>query len=239
VKSAVIIQTICEGREPERTPPTVSALMDGEGVYDGVPFTAEALRAACATDGVECIFNTDESEAIVAGAWQIEVDESYPEVDDVSSWIYDVSESELESWGLDTADFSVTFWEWPALLYHATQDDNVEAIQAEGIGAMNKTRGLTNRGIGSAVFTSSEPEELAHGSYGDNIFQIDTGAMKADGYTPRVSQEPDVEEYEWRRRLLHKVGADRVADYLELSSDMSPSTVIVHGAIPAKYLTLT
>ena len=63
--------------------------------------------------------------------------------------------------------------------------------------------------------------------------------MAADGYKPWVSQEPDVEEYEWRRQLASKVGADRIADRLELPSDMSPNTVIVHGAIPAKYLTLT
>lgn len=63
--------------------------------------------------------------------------------------------------------------------------------------------------------------------------------MATDGYRPRVEQEPDVEEYEWRRRLLFKVGANALADRLELSSDMSPNTVIVRGAIPAKYLTLT
>ena len=220
-------------------PPTVNALIDGEGAYDGVPFTPEALKAACDADHVLCIFNADESEAIVARAWHVDVDESYPDVDDVSSWIYDVSESELEDWGLSADDFNETFWKHPGTLYHATQDDNVEAIQAEGIGAMNKTRGLTNRGIGSAVFTSSNEDELAYGSYGNNIFEIDMEAMAADGYKPRVEQEPDVEEYEWRRRLLHKVGADSVADRLGLSSDMSPNTVIVHGAIPAKYLTLT
>lgn len=220
-------------------PPHLSRLIDGAEEFDSVPFTAESLRAACEADNIRLVFNNERTEAVAGGKWWVEIDENYPSVKEVGEWIYDVSEHEITEWGLDYDDFNQTFWTHPQELYHATPDDNVEAILANGIGAMNKTRGLSNRGVGAAVFTSSDPEELMHGSYGDSIFQIDTAAMAADGYRPRVEQEPDVEEYEWRRRLLHAVGDEYVCDRMSVPSYMSPYTVIVHGEIPAKYIALT
>jgi hypothetical protein len=123
-----------------------------------VPFTVEALRAACEADSIGIVVNKDETEAVVAGKWWVEIDEKYPTFKDIGDWIYNVSEYELPEWGLEPVDFNTTFWARPYELYHATPDENVESIQAEGIGAMNKTRGITNRSVGQAVFTSADPE---------------------------------------------------------------------------------
>jgi len=102
---------------------------------------------------------------------------------------------------------------------------------------MNKSRGLTNRGVLSAVFTSSEYEELfGSGSYGKAIFEINMSQMKQDGYTPNVSQEPEIEEYNNKMLLGRKLGGYDYEPYLDISSDMSMNTVIIHGSIPPKYI---
>ena len=228
---------VTESREPAAMSPTVAKLYDGAEEYDGQPFTPEALRAACAQDNVGVVFNDGETEAIVDGKWWFDVDAQYPRTDDVGSWVYSVDEFDT-SWGVVMPDFNAAFWERPSTLWHATPDENVQNILKNGLGRRNDTRGLTNRSVGAAVFTTTEPEELAMGSYGDNHFEIDCAAMKADGLTPTVTQEPEVEEYEFRKALLYKVGAEDAADRLEHGRDMAPHTVIVHGDIPPKYLKL-
>ena len=47
----------------------------------------------------------------------------------------------------------------PFPLYHATTQDHVEDILEHGLESRNQTRGLNNRSVGSAVFTTSEFEE--------------------------------------------------------------------------------
>ena len=228
---------VTESREPAAMPTTVAKLYDGAEEHDGQPFTPEALRAACAQDNVGVVFNDGETEAIVDGMWWFDVDAQYPRTEDVGSWVHGVDEFDT-SWGVVMPDFNAAFWEHPSTLWHATPDENVQSILKNGLGRRSDTRGLTNRSVGAAVFTTTEPEELATGSYGDNHIEIDCAAMKADGYTPTVTQEPEVEEYEFKRALLWKVGAEEQADRLEHGSDMSPNTVIVHGDIPPKYLKL-
>lgn len=133
-------------------------------------------------------------------------------------------------------EFNKDFWYGPCPLYHATTEDHVDDILEHGLECRDETRGLSNRGVGSAVFTTSSFEETERGSYGDYVFKIDTKAMKADGYCPYVSMEPQVVAYELRMALAHHIGAeDYVADE---SNDISPDTVIIQGDVPAKYLTL-
>lgn len=222
-------------------PQALADLYDGAGKWEGVDFTAEALTKVCEEIGLSCVWNKDGTTAIVGGQWVIEADPKYPDIEDLAGWLWQATESDAEDFGVSAGDFNTIFWAHPQALYHATPDENVESIRAEGIGAANKTRGLTNRSVGSAVFTSSEYEELyGSGSYGNNIFEINTEAMKADGYMPRVEQEPEVEEAAWRGALAHKIGADERtrASLEQTSSDMSPNTVIVHGSIPPKYIRL-
>ena len=132
--------------------------------------------------------------------------------------------------------FNDEFWDGPVELYHATTEDNVADIQSDGLVPMSSTRGISNRSVGSAVFTSINPDVID--SYGDNVFRIDTTAMKRDGYTPYVSQEPVFPESEKINALLHIYDIEETH---EISSydGMDPDTVIVYGKIPSKYLELT
>lgn len=99
--------------------------------------------------------------------------------------------------------------------------------------ADNRTRGLSNRGVGRAVFTTMNPEEAAYGSYGDHVFEIDMAQLP---YHPYVGQEPAVVAYDLRGGLAHLLGAD---DYVpNEEGDMSPDTVIVYGNIPPQCLKL-
>jgi len=153
------------------------------------------------------------------------------------------SPSELEDWiyGIDLDEmfpdegdqFNKDFWSSPPPLYHNTQKSNVEDIAEEGLLPMNQTRGIGNRGTGAAVFTTSDADESAYGSYGPVTYKIDTKAMKRDGYKPYVSQETPVVEYEQFRRLADLLGVDAEPD---LEHGMSPWTVVVFGKIPPQYL---
>lgn len=167
------------------------------------------------------------------------IDPDFEKIQPVKEWLNEAWDRDIEQMaealGIEN-DFNKTFWESPGVLYHATVDENVGGIDTEGLGAMNKTRGISNRHVGDAVYTSSEFEELAgHGSYGSKIYEIDTEAMKRDGYTPNVSREPAVEETELRQSVAHKLGLRDYEAYNE-EGDMSPSTVVIHGAIPQKYV---
>jgi hypothetical protein len=129
------------------------------------------------------------------------------------------------------------FWGSPSPLYHATDADNVEEIEAKGLEARSETRGLTNKFVGAAVFTRPDPESLSGGEYGDTIFEIDTAAMKRDGFMPGVTREEAWLEYEAAGSLMHKLfGGD-----IEWTGDApwdgtSPDDFIIYGDIPAKYL---
>lgn len=133
--------------------------------------------------------------------------------------------------------FNKDFWEYPRALYHNTQTENVESILKNGLNMMDKSRGLTNRSVGSSVFTSMNNEEYALGEYGDAQFSIDMAAMKKDGYTPYVGLEPNIVEGDARGALANLVGLDDYEVYYE-NDGTSPETVIVYGPIDPKYLTL-
>ncbi len=132
--------------------------------------------------------------------------------------------------------FSKDFWSSPSPLYHATQKRFVEDIQEDGLEGRSSSRGLSNRSVGSAVFTTMSLSEAEYGAYGNFIFQIDTRSMKKDRYTPEVGEEPDILENGARSGLAHLVGLDDY--YYDIERGVSDQTVIVYGDIPAKYLTL-
>lgn len=144
----------------------------------------------------------------------------------------------LEDYRLDPVDYIdlpdelADFWAHPTPLYHATTVDHVEDILEDGLRPRNATRGLRNRGVGAAVFTTSNPETTVLQSYGDVVFEIDTAAMARDGYTPEVAQEPDVVEAAALNALAWAFG---IEDYAE-EPENAPDTVIVYGSIPPEYL---
>jgi len=151
---------------------------------------------------------------------------------DAESWL-----GNAVGWGDPTdyvkVDELEDFWDDPSPLYHATEEENVDDIIIEGLEPRSETRGMTNRWVGASVFASLSPDNLD--SYGDFIFEINTMAMKRDGRTPMVMLEPDVVQYDAATALLRKL--DMEEDYpVDAEQGMDLDTVIVGGAIPAKYL---
>jgi len=158
---------------------------------------------------------------------------------EAESWLNSSLDNAEDLAGIDP-DLDLTdFWNSPSTLYHATDHDNIESIMESGLQLESKTRGMTNRWMGASVFTSTNPEAIH--SYGDTILEIDTEAMKRDGYTPRVELEPGIVEYEAARSLLSWFDMDE-GDYpLEDPANtdgVDRETIILNGPVPAKYLTV-
>ena len=172
----------------------------------------------------------------IVGNSVIEWDKKFEDVDveDFNRWIYDV---DIESiFPQYEEQFNAEFWKRPQPLYHATIESNVQSILEHGLGPRNQTRGMSNRGVGDAVFTTNNYEDTAEGSYGDFVFEIDTQKMKAVGNMPLVSQEPDIQENDMRQRLAWMLGFENWQG--ESEAGMYDSTIIVHGAIPPDCLKL-
>lgn len=127
--------------------------------------------------------------------------------------------------------FNDDFWNSPSPVYHGTP--NVEEVLKTGIEARSETRGMTNTSVGAAVFTSLEPEETR--SYGDTLV-VNTEAMKTDGLTPFVFQEPQIVEDEYLSSLYWLLGLEYESE--SNSDGISPNTVIFNDSIPAKYLSV-
>jgi len=146
----------------------------------------------------------------------------------------------LLNYGIDMEQkFHDDFWSWPPNLYHFSPSENVAKILRNGLMASSNTRGISNRGVGNAVFcfsvSDNSLEETAgrYSAYGDALLQIDCAAMKRNGLTPFVSQEPDVVEHEAIQSIAYALGEDFSFD---IEDGMDLDTVIVYGAIPAKYI---
>jgi len=142
-------------------------------------------------------------------------------------------------------DFHNLFWKFPRYLYHCTPEENQESIMKNGINMMDKTRGFaSNRHVGTAVFTTSEEEEISslQNSYGPVVFSINTPQMKRDGYMPKVEQEPDWAKAEKISYVLRKIGypdeRSEASLFVDSSEGTSPYTIIIYGQIPPKYLSI-
>ncbi len=112
---------------------------------------------------------------------------------EANEWIHSKSLWDLQDYYPEPEEES--FWNnvYPGtVLYHATPDDNVESINANGLKVMDKSRGIANRGTGAAVFASENIEEID--SYGANVYEINMGLMKQDGYCPTVEREEPIAE---------------------------------------------
>lgn len=162
--------------------------------------------------------------------------------DTARDWLYWVDDSELDNY-VNTPERQ-NFWDgvttkhpfWSSA-YHVTDEDNVESILAQGLKQMDKSRGLTNRGVPAAVFASMERDFGK--TYGDATFQIDLSSMKSDGYTPEIENEPGFnqdDDENLRASLAWKIGYDEYER--EENNDTSEDTIIIYGEIPPKYLKL-
>lgn len=150
-------------------------------------------------------------------------------IEPAEEWIWTVRN--IEDY-INIEDFNTYFWEHPFTVYHATTPENIEEIKTNGLKLQNKTRGINNRSTGSAIFTSSEPDDIQ--SYGDIVIEINTSQMKKDKYTPEVSKEEPVSEAEQIESLANKIGLEDFQ--AEVEHGISPTTVIFYQNIPPKYL---
>ncbi len=164
--------------------------------------------------------------------------------EDVEETVMRLPESEaLELLGIEEDDVWMGHWEctikdaqeFPGMVYHYTTPEKWEEIQEHGGLIPSYGSGLTNRNA-SGVFTTCDPEELEVGTYGDVRLDIDLARFKTENNLPKleINPEPEVLEVELHRNLLSKFGIDSRE---EVSSDMSPYTMIVNHFIPVEYIT--
>lgn len=150
---------------------------------------------------------------------------------DVKSWVQRIIDSgEAEEWSPEIEP------DIPSIVYHGTPDENVEDILREGFECRSDSRGLSNRGVGGAVFTTSEESEAE--GYG-KVLRIDVAAMERDEVLPRVSQEPEIEYYNACDAFASRFGlylGDSV--YYDVEQGMSPNTFILNGPVPPEYITI-
>ena len=149
---------------------------------------------------------------------------------DIVSWVQrKIDDGKASDW-VDSGDLDVT-----NIVYHGTPSDNLENILEEGLVCMSESRGISNRNVGGAIFTSVEQDEVS--SYGDAILEINLEKMKEDGVLPGVFQEPDIEYWKDCDTFAYKFGlwlGDSV-NY-EYEQGMSPNTYIIMGRIPPEYI---
>jgi len=166
---------------------------------------------------------------------ELDDDDETVNVSSPEDWLQSVMWDERAFEYVRESNFNEDFWESPSPLYHATPEENVEEILEDGLEARSETRGLSNRGMGEAVFASTEPEGYIE-SYGDAVIEIDMPQMKADGYTPEVGQEEDIERYEQESSLINLLGLDNEMYPEQPEGGMDYNTIAIFGDIPPKYL---
>ena len=156
-----------------------------------------------------------------------------PSLNKIDYWISDIGDDDIEDY-YHIANFNEDFWKdmnSQFFLYHATDSENYEDIMQNGLLPRNQTRGISNRSTPSSVFTSDNPDDIE--SYGNIILKIDVLAMKNDGYMPVVGEEEPLAIYEYKSAIAHALGVEY---YPEEEPGISPTTIIVYGDIPPKYI---
>jgi hypothetical protein len=126
----------------------------------------------------------------------------------------------------------------PSEVFHATREENREDILEEGLQVRSDSRGISNRHLPDAVFTSAEPEEISN--YGSLLLKIDLGRMLSDGIISKenLAQEPDVERYEKNRILEHIFKLEDGSLGFDMEGGMSPNTIIIYSSVPPEYITI-
>lgn len=150
---------------------------------------------------------------------------------DLKTWVQGIINSgEAEEWSPEIEP------DIPSIVYHGTPDENVENILREGLECRFDSRGLSNKSVGGAVFTTSEESEAE--GYG-KVLRIDIGAMERDGVLPRVSQEPEIEYYNACDAFASRFGlylGDSV--FYDVEQGMSPNTFVLNGPVPPEYISV-
>lgn len=166
--------------------------------------------------------------------------------EDLNHEIWRLSESDmLDYLGIKEDDIYIDGWECtikdlrenPGVVYHYTTEEGWDNIQKDGfINPMCKSRGLSNRNVGCAIFCSVNSEEYETGTYGNVCLALNlTDFMKSQNLSSLyVEPEPEVLEVSIRNAFRNKLGINE--DPEESSSDMSPTTVIIYEAFPVQFI---
>lgn len=229
----------------------IDDLIDGEGVEDVIEHLLDdgmkkELYYLFKHEGIYADVNPshgNDDAAIIAlsnglGIIRYEDGKTYSVYSDAESLIYEIDEDFLFSFFcFDEDKESNEFWEsigGNSFAYHATNESNVEDILEDGLESRYGSRGLTNRDTGAAVFTTLRIEEINNNVYGDAHIKINLGAMKKDGYMPKVAEEYPLIEDRYRSAIAHIFGIE----YESANNDLSPETLVIFGDIPPEYLEL-
>ena len=165
-------------------------------------------------------------------------------IKDINDWIYNVNDSDLLRLRIDTdnlynghVDSSLSDLQTdPGMVYHYTTEEKWEEIQSSGELVGSSGTGINNR-YAYGIFTSTNPEEYAAGTYGNVCLQINLTQVKVDNNLPKLNLEfePEVMDYLVREYIFNKLEIELRDDY---PSDMSPYTVIVNHTVPLQYVTI-
>ncbi len=140
-------------------------------------------------------------------------------------------------------DFNDYFWKQShiPILFHCTKPEYVKDILTNGLKVSKKTRGLTNKSVGYAIFTTSEPDEISwlRDFYGSAVVEINVSQMRKDNVMPEVSREPEWDKAYKLSYIFQKLGHGKEPWYYVDSSDqVTEHTVIIYQSIHPKYLKL-
>ena len=165
---------------------------------------------------------------------------AYPFFQSAIHYIYDLRDEQLVQFypEADEALVSDKFWQDVGagfVVYHGTSRAYVQDILLHGLCKSNKTRGVSNRGIRSAVFTSTDLGGTT--VYGEVCLRIDVSAMKRDGFMPEVGYEWPLWYENFKEAMAHRLGIEYFGS-ATISDGLSNNTIIFFADIPAKYVRL-
>jgi hypothetical protein len=170
-------------------------------------------------------------------------DDRYVTLEEDDSGVYLNVHSDLYDVDVDVSDLEARIEEsWRedvsrSIVYHGTRDgETAESIRSNGLQVMSETRGLNNRWVGPAVYTSTEPE-LA-GSYGQ-LFEVDLPRAIADGVIDpdSLSREPGFNEADAMQAVASSFDDYSFDAYGQFyGSGEDPQTVVINADIPPEYL---
>ncbi len=157
----------------------------------------------------------------------------YPNFEKAEDWIDGLGDYVYEY--IEQIDFQKEFWDsiGPGqIVYHGTEEANLDSILNNGLDPRNNTRGISNRSTGAAVFTSDAPPIAGY----EQVLAIDIGQMKSDGNFISVGKEEPLEESDAKEALAHKLGIENYYAESYSSDGLDHGTVIFYGSIDPKYV---
>lgn len=157
---------------------------------------------------------------------------------ELEQFIWDISDMDLYYLCPDIySDYFGNPETYNDMVYHSTTDDNLESIELEGLRPESRTRGMSNKRVGGAIFASYEPDEME--SYGDILITIDL--KKARELNPKLvtGLEPPIEEYLRRSAVAGKLGIEDASIFEPSRSDgVSADTLVIYGHVPREAISI-